>query len=324
MRATPSPPPRHGKRKERVPQPAGRNPHQTGARRRAGPETVGGAAAAGCRIHPPCRFTQHPWDPCNPWLPFPNPGSFRNSLTVSLTVRAGAPLGWQSVDHENPARDRRRRAGAGPPVGRTSRRARRSSWHGRRRDGGRDELAGEAGCSYFVEGSPDLLDWRYFNSARATRPGTGSLKFACPAARYFVRLRTTFEPTGASGDPDGDGLSTGFELAHSMATGLSPLEADSDKDGVLDGHADRTATASPTCWNNSSAEPGRRGQRRRRGRRRPRRLGLRWDRPPNTPPAPTPPTRTPTATGCPTAGRAAGASTRWMAPTPPATRTRTA
>ncbi len=97
---------------------------------------------------------------------------------------------------------------------------------------------GEAGCSYFVEGSPDLLDWRYFNFLAQGDPAGHRFPFACPAARYFVRLRTTFEPTGASGDPDGDGLSTGFELAHSMATGLSPLEADSDKDGVPDGHAD--------------------------------------------------------------------------------------
>ncbi len=97
---------------------------------------------------------------------------------------------------------------------------------------------GEAGHTYFVEGSPDLSGWRYFDFLGQGDPAGHRLAFACPSARYFVRLRTMLEPTWPADDPDGDGLSTAFELAHSMATGLSPLAADSAGDGTPDGQAD--------------------------------------------------------------------------------------
>jgi hypothetical protein len=88
-----------------------------------------------------------------------------------------------------------------------------------RRGGGRDELAGEvACCSTSSRAGPDLLDWRYFNFLAQGDPAGHRFPFACPAARYFRAPAHDTSSRPGRRRPGRRRLSTGFELAHSMAT----------------------------------------------------------------------------------------------------------
>ena len=97
---------------------------------------------------------------------------------------------------------------------------------------------GNEGTTYFVMGSEDLADWRYFNVMDQGDPDGHRFWFYSGSSAYFVRVRATEDPTYPWSDPDGDGLINSFELEYSMVLGLDPFNPDSNGNQVSDGDED--------------------------------------------------------------------------------------
>jgi hypothetical protein len=97
---------------------------------------------------------------------------------------------------------------------------------------------GAEGSTYFVLGSWDLADWRFFNVMDQGDPAGHRFWFFSDSPSFFVRLLFTYEPTYLWDDPDTDHLTNAFELEYSLALGLDPFHPDSDGDQVEDGDED--------------------------------------------------------------------------------------
>jgi len=107
---------------------------------------------------------------------------------------------------------------------------------------------GENNRSYFIQWSTALGNWTYFPTIRS---GDGSLishGFNCTASKFFLRLRWSDSPDDGdvnSADFDGDGFGNLVEL---QILGTDPLEADTDGNGILDGHEDSDLDGLPDGW----------------------------------------------------------------------------
>ncbi len=108
---------------------------------------------------------------------------------------------------------------------------------------------GQSGFSYFIQASPDLLDWTWAPNIEAGIDAPMSYEVDGPTASGFFRLIRT-DQTAAdldAADFDGDGFSNAFELTPRPRPGgiigfsglnpniqTSPLKKDTDADGLDD------------------------------------------------------------------------------------------
>ena len=94
---------------------------------------------------------------------------------------------------------------------------------------------GQAGRTYFIQQSFDLMTWQYVPVVMSGAAGISGMNFSCSDSRQFWRLRYTDDPTygqsAADADFDYDGLSNQAELD----AGLDPFNADTDGDALPDG-----------------------------------------------------------------------------------------
>ena len=108
---------------------------------------------------------------------------------------------------------------------------------------------GRADRTYFIQASPDLLDWTWAPNIESGIDGPMSYEVDGPVAAGFFRLQYTDQTAEDvdSADFDGDGLSNNFELTPRPRPGgivgyanlnpniqTSPLLADTDHDGLSD------------------------------------------------------------------------------------------
>ncbi len=94
---------------------------------------------------------------------------------------------------------------------------------------------GQAGRSYFIQQSFDLMSWQYVPVVMSGAAVVTGMNFSCSDSRQFWRLRYTDDSTyglsAADADFDYDGLSNQAELS----LGLDPFNVDTDGDELNDG-----------------------------------------------------------------------------------------
>ncbi len=105
------------------------------------------------------------------------------------------------------------------------------------------DWTGEAGWTYFIQTSTNMLDWTYlpdleYGVSHPTYPLSPMTQSGSLSPKFFVQVKMSHYPVGSKeeaeqADFDGDGLSNISEITHSPQT--SPLNWDTDGDGFNDG-----------------------------------------------------------------------------------------